>query len=171
MTNKKSNELQVPVKSIDSIQKLRISNNKKRGKPPIRSKSNAKQNKDEQPKAQIEQLKEGAKVLKNNNKTETTKSRHIYINRNSQEKSKKPANGLRFTRRPTTKYGDYSSNKFYQRNNAKTKNLWQNIQSTARFKSDPIGSVVNLSNKKFTKDTFKLLNKNLNFIPTLKQTN
>ena len=39
------------------------------------------------------------------------------------------------------------------------------------FKSDPIGAVVKLSNKKFTKDIFKLLNKNLNFIPTFKQGN
>ena len=71
--------------------------------------------------------------------------------------------------RPTTKYGNHSNNKFYQRNNAKTKNLWQNIQSTAAiFKSDPIGSEVNLSNKTFTKNTFKLSNKNLNFIPTFK---
>ena len=34
--------------------------------------------------------------------------------------------------------------------------------------SDPIGSVVNLSRKTFAKDTFKLLNKNLTFIPTFK---
>ena len=33
-----------------------------------------------------------------------------------------------------------------------TKNLWRQIQSTARFKSDPIGSIDNLSNKTFTKD-------------------
>ena len=94
MTNKKSNELQVPIKPTDTIQKLRILNTKKRGKSPIRSKSNVKQNKDEQLKAQIEQLKEEAKLLKNNIETETTKSRHIYINRNFQEKLKKRTNGL-----------------------------------------------------------------------------
>ena len=37
----------------------------------------------------------------------------------------------------------------------KTKILWQKIQSAARFKSDSIGSIVNLSYKTFTKETFK----------------
>ena len=71
------------------------------------------------------------------------------------------------TARPTAKHGNYSSNKFYQRNNAKTKNIWRKIQSTVRFKSDPPGSVINLSNKAFIKD-IKLLNTNLDFIPTFK---
>ena len=57
---------------------------------------------------------------------------------------------------------------FYRRNNVKPENLWQQIQSTTRIKSDPIRSEVKLSYETFTKDTFKLLNKNLNFIPTFK---
>ena len=69
--NQKSNELQVPTKPTDTIQQLRTLNTKKRGKSPTRSKSNTKQNKDEQLQIQTEQLKE-VKVLKNNNKTETT---------------------------------------------------------------------------------------------------
>ena len=51
----------------------------------------------------------------------------------------------------TTKYGNYSSNKFYRRNNSKLQLNYKN--------SDTTGSVVNLNNKTFTKDTFKLLNK------------
>ena len=47
------------------------------------------------------------KVLQNNNKTETKKHRHIYTNRNSQAKFKKRTNDFRFTRRSTTKYGNY----------------------------------------------------------------
>ena len=35
------------------------------------------------------------------------------------------------------------------------------------YQSDPIGHVINLSEKTFTKETFQPLNKNLNFIPTL----
>ena len=38
----------------------------------------------------------------------------------------------------------------------KLKTFGEKFQSTARFKSDQTGSVVNLSNKTFTKDTFKL---------------
>ena len=37
-----------------------------------------------------------------------------------------------------------------------------------KFQSDPIGKVVNLSEKTFSKETFQLLTKNLNFVPTLK---
>ena len=71
---KKSNELQVPAQTTDTSQQLRTLNTKKREKSPIRTKSNTKQNKDEQLKAEIEQLAQQVKVLKNNNKTETTKN-------------------------------------------------------------------------------------------------
>ena len=37
-----------------------------------------------------------------------------------------------------------------------------------RYQSDPIGHAINLSKKAFTKATFQVLNKNLNFIPTPK---
>ena len=40
------------------------------------------------------------------------------------------------------------------------------VEDTTGHQFDPIGNVINLSNKTFTKETFKLLNKNLNFIPT-----
>ena len=79
MMSKKSNGFQVPTKPTDTIQQLRTLNTKKKEKSPIRSKSNTKQNKDEQLKAQIKQLKEEVKVLKNNNKTETTKNIDTFI--------------------------------------------------------------------------------------------
>ena len=44
---------------------------------------------------------------------------------------------------------------FIEETMQKLKNIWRKIQITARFKSDPIGSVVNLSNKTFTKDDLK----------------
>ena len=40
------------------------------------------------------------------------------------------------------------------------------MENTTRYKSDPIGHVINLIKKTFTKATFQLLNKNLNFITT-----
>ena len=44
---------------------------------------------------------------------------------------------------------------FIEETMQKLKNIWRKIQITAGFKSDPIGSVVNLSNKTFTKDDLK----------------
>ena len=40
-----------------------------------------------------------------------------------------------------------------------------------RYKSNPSGNVINLSKHSFSSDTFKLLNKNLNFVPTPKNYN
>ena len=53
----------MPTKPTNTIQKLRTVNTKKRVNSPIRSKSNTKQNKDVQLKAQIKQLKEELEVL------------------------------------------------------------------------------------------------------------
>ena len=56
--------------------------------------------------------------------------------------------------------------KFYRRNHANTEKLWRTVEDTTGHQFDPIGNIINLSNKTFTKETFQLLNKNLNFIPT-----
>ena len=45
------------------------------------------------------------------------------------------------------------------------------LEDTFRFQSDAAGQVVNLSTKTFCKETFKILNKNLNFVPTQKTIN
>ena len=45
------------------------------------------------------------------------------------------------------------------------------IKSKIRYKSDPSGHVINLSKHSFFLDIFKLLNKNLNFVPTPKKYN
>ena len=42
------------------------------------------------------------------------------------------------------------------------------LEDTIRFPYDPAGQVINVSTKRFYKDTFKLLNKNLNFVPAQK---
>ena len=59
---------------------------------------------------------------------------------------------------------------FIEETMQKLKNIWRKIQITARFKSDPIGSVVNLSNKTFTKDDLKFYIKTLISYQRLKQT-
>ena len=45
------------------------------------------------------------------------------------------------------------------------------IESSTGLQSDPAGNVINLSNKYFTKDVYKILNKNLSFVPTIKKFN
>ena len=47
-------------------------------------------------------------------------------------------------------------------------NYAQKIEETIRYKYDPEGNVVNITAFSFTKSEYKLLNKNLNFIPTSK---
>ena len=45
------------------------------------------------------------------------------------------------------------------------------LEDAIKFQSDPAGQVIKLSTKNFCKDTFKLLNKNLNFVPAQKTIN
>ena len=49
--------------------------------------------------------------------------------------------------------------------------LQQTITNTLIYKSDPSGNAVNLSKHSLSFDTYKLLDKNLNFIPTSKRYN
>ena len=65
-------------------------------------------------------------------------------------------------------YGNNKHNKLHRANHENIKKLWRTVENTTRYQSDPIGHVINLSKKTFTKGTFQLLNKNLNFIPTPK---
>ena len=44
--------------------------------------------------------------------------------------------------------------------------MQQAIKSKIRYKSDPSGHVISLSKHSFSLDTFKLLNKTFNFVPT-----
>ena len=59
----------------------------------------------------------------------------------------------------------------YPTNNGDTIGIQRAIKSKIRYKSDPSGKVINLSKHSFSLDTFKLLNKNLNFVPTPKKYN
>ena len=44
-----------------------------------------------------------------------------------------------------------------------------NLTHQNRYKSDPSGNLINLSDQSFSSDSFKLLNKNLYFIPTARK--
>ena len=45
------------------------------------------------------------------------------------------------------------------------------IEKPNGLQSDPADSVINFSNKHFTKNVYRLLNKNLDFVPTIKKFN
>ena len=88
------------------------------------------------------------------------------VNRTTKTTAKKLLDGLHHRRRPTTKCKDHKRYKFYRTNHANTKKLCRTVEDTTGHQFDPTGNVINLSKKRFTKETFQLLNKNLNFLPT-----
>ena len=49
--------------------------------------------------------------------------------------------------------------------------LQRTIEDTTGLQFDPEGNAINLSTKSFNRDVFKLLNKNLNFVPMQKYFN
>ena len=59
----------------------------------------------------------------------------------------------------------------YPRNNRDTIGIQQSIKNKIRYKSNPSGDAINLSKLSFSSDAFKLLNKNLKFVHTLKKYN
>ena len=79
--------------------------------------------------------------------------------------------GLCLRRPYSNQHRSVKGTEFRTRNNANTFKLQRTITNALRYKSDPSGNVVNLSKHSFSFDTYKLLNKNLNFIPTSKRYN
>ena len=69
---------------------------------------------------------------------------------------------------PRRKYRTDQRHKLHQTNHDNFIKLRKTLEDTIRFQSDPTGQVINLSTKRFYKDTYKLLNKNLNFVPKRK---
>lgn len=53
-------------------------------------------------------------------------------------------------------------------NNANFITLWIAIEDSVEFQCHPAGHGINLYNKSFTKDVYRLLNENLNFVSTQK---
>ena len=86
-------------------------------------------------------------------------------------KSKKRVPGHCVSRGPRRKHRTDQRYKLHRTNHGNFIKLRKTLEDTIRFQSDPAGQVINLSTKRFCKDTFKLLNKNLNFVPTQKTIN
>ena len=59
----------------------------------------------------------------------------------------------------------------YQRNHENFGYLRKTIEKSIRHQSDPNRNTINLTKHSFTKAEYKLLHKNLNFIPTTKAYN
>ena len=71
-------------------------------------------------------------------------------------------------------YKQHNTNKLtylYSRNNGNTIGIQQAIKNKIRYKSDPSGNVTNLSKHSLSPNTFKLLSKSLNSVPTPKKYN
>ena len=91
------------------------------------------------------------------------------LKQDSSSKNQSPINqsdDLHHRRRPTTKCRNHKCYKFYRANHANTKQLWRTVEATTGHQFVPIGNVINLGNKTYTKETFQLLDKNFSFIPT-----
>ena len=78
------------------------------------------------------------------------------------------------TLEPIKKCGNHKRDKIHRRNHENILKigfgelLKIQLHSNLIFQSDPIGKVLDLSKKTFSKEIFQLLNKNLNFVPTPK---
>ena len=60
-------------------------------------------------------------------------------------------------------------NDFYRTNNADSIGIQRKIKNMFEYRSDPFGNILSLSKYSFSLNTYKLLNQNLNFVPTPKQ--
>ena len=61
--------------------------------------------------------------------------------------------------------GCRTGNDFHQQHYGNFSRIQKTIRKTTTYRTDPLGYVINLTNKYFTYNDFKLLNKNLNFVP------
>ena len=86
-------------------------------------------------------------------------------------KFKKRVPGLCVSREPRRKHRTDQRHKLHRTNHYNFIKLLKTLEDAISFQSDPAGQVINLSTKRFCKGTFKLLNKNLNFVPTQKTIN
>ena len=72
---------------------------------------------------------------------------------------------------PRRKYRTDQRHKLHRTNHGNFIKLEKTLEDTIRFQSHQAGQVINLSTKRFCKDTFKFLNKNITFVPTQKTIN
>ena len=84
---------------------------------------------------------------------------------------KKRVPGLCVSRGRRGKHRTDQRHKLHRKHHGNFIKLRKTLEDTIGFQSDPAGQVINLSAKRFCKYTFKLLNKNLHFVPTQKTIN
>ena len=70
---------------------------------------------------------------------------------------------------PTRKHGPIHGDQLRWTNYADFIKLRGTVEDSIGLQSNLVAHVINLSKKSFTKDVYKLLNKNLNFVPTKKK--
>ena len=95
----------------------------------------------------------------------TQNHKHITSN------SKKRKHGLCDKQRPVRKHRRNYSNQLHRKNYDSIIKIRRTIENSTGLQSDPSDDKINLSNKHFTKDVCKLLNKNLNVVSTIKEFN
>ena len=106
-----------------------------------------------------------------------------YNNYSNQKKSSTPSN-TETTHRPKKRayslqirganrnqHRNNKGNDFYGTNNEKPIGKQQQKKNMLEYSSHPFGNILNLSKHSFSLNTYKLLNKNLNFVPAPKQCN
>ena len=150
-----SNTLANKPTTVEQLKTLNINN---KGKSLSRSTSSTNQGQEESLKQQIKQLQQEVRDLNGNSDINETNNNVLF---------KEPKQQLTHSKN-AAKYGNNKYDKLHGANHENIKKLWRTVENTTRYQSDPIGRVINLSKKTFTKGTFQLLNKNLNFIPTSK---
>ena len=151
-----------------TVEQLKTLNRNNKGKSPSRSTSSTNQGQEESLKQQIKQLQQEVRDLKGNSNINETNNNSLF--KEPKQQPTKRRDGLQQQRGSTKKYGNNKHDKLHRANHENIKKLWRTFEYTTRYQSDPIGHVINLIKKTFTKGTFQLLNKNLNFIPHLKYT-
>ena len=112
---------------------------------------------------QIQQLKSEIQKLKQsktNNILSKLKTQKQYTSK------KKRLYGFQIRGTKRNQRRNIEGNDFYKTNNADSIGIQRKIKNMLEHRSDPVRNILNLS--KHSLNTYKLLNKNLNFVPTPK---
>ena len=110
------------------------------------------------------------------NKTTSTRSARPKCNSNINETNNNPSLKENIQQPTHSKQAEMASNinghqqhdQLQRANHENIKKRWRTIENTTRYQSEPIGYVINVSKKTFTKAKFQLLNKILISYPHLK---
>ena len=103
-------------------------------------------------------FKKEIKPLKQTEQSSRRRKRNKNIQRMCKFKKRVP--GVCVSWGPRRKHRTDQRHKLHRTNHGNFIKLRKTLEDTIRYQSDPAGQVINLSTKRFCKDTFKLLNKN-----------